>query len=89
MNAATRAAIAAMTIAMGFAIITALKAEKAVFTALKALTSLGRSVIIVPTELMTLPTTISTGPMAAATSAIVRMTVRIPSSMPFSQSTIF
>ena len=46
-------------------------------------------VMIVPIAEMTFPTMISTGPIAATTSAIVTMTFLVPSSIELSQSTNF
>ena len=69
--------------------IVVLSAAKAVFTVLITPANFGIMVMIVPTADMTFPTMISTGPIAAATSAMVMMTLRVPSSIEFSQSTKF
>ena len=65
------------------------KAAKAVLTVLITPATFGTMVMIVPTADTTFPTTISTGPRAAASNATVVMTFFVPSSMPFSQSTNF
>ena len=89
MKAATKATIAAMISTYGFAAHTALKAANTPFAALITPASLGTIVIMVPIAEITLPTTISTGPRAAATSATVMMTFLVPSSIELSQSTSF
>ena len=89
MKAATRATIAAMISTYGFAEHAALKAANTPFAALIIPASLGTIVMIVPMADMTLPTMISTGPKAAATSATVIITFLVPSSIEFSQSTSF
>ena len=73
----------------GFAAHTALKAANTPFAALITPASFGTRVIIVPTAEMTLPTMINTGPIAAATRAIVTITFLVPSSIELSQSTNF
>ena len=65
------------------------RAANAVFTALMALAIFGTTVIIVPTAEITLPITIRTGPIAAASRATVTTTFFVPSSILFSQSTNF
>ena len=73
----------------GLAAHTALKAAITPLAALITPASFGMIVMIVPIADMTFPTMISTGPIAAATSAIVTMTFRVPSSIELSQSTNF
>ena len=80
MKAATAAAIAATISVMGFAIITPQSACSPPISLLPIPITLctpetifGAHVIIVPMEDMTLPTTISRGPMAATTSPICTM----------------
>ena len=80
--------MAAITIAIGFAIIVALSAAKAPFTALIAPASFGAHVIIVPMAERVLPIMISTGPNAAARSATIMITRFTPSGMAFSTFTI-
>lgn len=72
---------------IGLAAMTALSPAKAPFTALMAPATFGTIVIIVPTAEMIFPTMIRTGPIAAATSAMVTMTFFVPSSMLLSLST--
>ena len=76
--------MAAITIAIGFAIIVA----KAPFTVLIAPASFGAHVIIVPMAERVLPIMISTGPNAAARSATIMITRFTPSGMAFSTFTI-
>lgn len=88
MNAATKATIAAMISTYGFAAHTALKAANTPFAALITPASFGMIVMIVPIVEMTFPTIISTGPIAAATSATVTMTFLVPSSIELSQASV-
>ena len=60
MKAATKAAIAAITRMMGLAASTVFSAPKAVFTVLMIPASFGKTVIIEPTAVISLPTTIKT-----------------------------
>ena len=89
MKAATKATIAAIMITYGFAAHTALNAANTPFAALITPASFGMIVIIVPIADIIFPTTISTGPRAAATKATVMMTFLVPSSIELSQSTSF
>ena len=86
-KAATRAAIAAMIRPMGLASMTALKAANAPFTTPITAPSLENTVMMVPMAVMTFPITIKTGPTAAATSPMVIIILRVPSSIPFNLST--
>ena len=79
--------MAAITMPMGLAARTACRPVIAPFTALMADPIFGTSVIMVPTADMTLPTTMSTGPMAATTSAILAMTFFVAGSILLSLST--
>ena len=72
---------------MGFAAIVAFSPAIAVLTVPISDTIFGMIVMIVPTEDMTFPTMISTGPIAATTSATVTMIFCVRSSRLFSQST--
>ena len=65
------AVIAAIINTIGFASMVTFNAANAVFTAVIAPEILGTIVMIVPTADITFPTTISTGPSAAATRVIV------------------
>ena len=58
-------------------------------TVLTAPAILGAQVIMVPTALITLPTTMSTGPMAATSSASVVISRLVPSDRLLNQSTTF
>ena len=78
-----------MTSTIGFASITAFNAANAFWTIPITPASFGIIVMIVPTAEMTFPTMISTGPIAAATSAMVTITFLVPSSIELSQSTNF
>ena len=80
--------MAAITMAMGFAIIVALKAAKAPFTVLIAPASFGIHVIMVPTAEIVLPIRISTGPSAATSRAMIMITRFTPSGMAFRTFTI-
>ena len=86
-NAAMTAAIAAIMRMMGFAASTALNAATALLITPIVDAILGMIVMIVPTADITLPTTIKTGPTAAATRPMVTMIFWVPSSRELSQST--
>ena len=73
MNAATRSPIAVIMSPIGFTAIAALSPVMTVFTAVIADVTFGMTVRIVPTDVISFPMTMSTGPTAAAISAIFTM----------------
>ena len=79
--------MAAIIRTIGFASIVVLSAANAPLTVLITPAIFGTIVMIVPTADITFPMTISTGPRAATTSAIVTIVFFVPSSSPLSQST--
>ena len=84
---ATRAATAAMMIPMGLASMIANSPLRAVPTAVMAPIMAGAICMIEPMPVMTLPTTMSTGPKAAISKPTVTIIFCAPSSKELSQST--
>ena len=81
--------MAAIIRTIGFASIVVLSAANAPLTVLMTPAIFGTIVIIVPTADITFPITISTGPRAAARSAMVTTVFFVPSSRLFRKSTNF